>query len=215
MLSRQLFTPRLAANLRTCHRKPTAFTNSRAFHSRPQTFEALLKQNAYARTLPVKNRLPFMYKAAGLAGVGIGISAFSAPAVHCEGPPTAAQPAPPVHPDGLPPPQSSVNLYELSFGTVCGVCAGVFIKKGIKTLAFVIGGVFVLLQYLGSSSVVKVDWAVVGKRFENLFYTRDALGNKRAPNVGSLWNWMVNFLTANFQQRASFIAGLALGLRVG
>lgn len=37
-------------------------------------------------------------------------------------------------------------MYELSFGTVCGICAGVFLKKGAKALAFVFGGVFVLLQ---------------------------------------------------------------------
>ena len=37
-------------------------------------------------------------------------------------------------------------MYELTFGTVCGICAGVFVKKGAKTLAFVFGGVFVLLQ---------------------------------------------------------------------
>ena len=49
--------------------------------------------------------------------------------------------------EALPPtPQSTVNMYELTFGTVCGVCAGIFVKKGIKTLAFVFGGVFVLLQ---------------------------------------------------------------------
>ena len=45
-----------------------------------------------------------------------------------------------------PDPPSTVNMYELTFGTVCGVCAGVFVKKGAKTLAFVFGGVFVLLQ---------------------------------------------------------------------
>ena len=39
-----------------------------------------------------------------------------------------------------------VNLYQLSFGTVAGVCAGVFIKKGAKAVAFFVGGVFVLLQ---------------------------------------------------------------------
>lgn len=60
-------------------------------------------------------------------------------------------PAPPStisnDPQGLPPPPvSSVNLYELSFGTVCGVCAGVFVKKGAKALAFFLGGIFVLLQ---------------------------------------------------------------------
>lgn len=52
-------------------------------------------------------------------------------------------------------------------------------------------------------------------RFENLFYTVDAQGAKRPPNVASLLRWFVNFLTADFQQRASFIAGFALGLRLG
>jgi FUN14 domain-containing protein 1 len=37
-------------------------------------------------------------------------------------------------------------MYELTFGTVCGVCAGVFVKKGVKALAFIFGGIFVLLQ---------------------------------------------------------------------
>jgi hypothetical protein len=45
-----------------------------------------------------------------------------------------------------PSPESIVNMYELTFGTVCGVCAGVFVKKGARALAFVFGGIFVLLQ---------------------------------------------------------------------
>ena len=52
-----------------------------------------------------------------------------------------------------PPPQSSVNAYELTFGTICGVCAGVFVKKGAKALAFVFGGIFVVLQVCICSSV--------------------------------------------------------------
>ena len=53
----------------------------------------------------------------------------------------------PVYPENYPaPPVSSVSFYELGFGTVAGVCAGVFIKKGAKALAFLLGGVFVLLQ---------------------------------------------------------------------
>lgn len=71
------------------------------------------------------------------------------------------------------------------------------------------------IQYLGSMSVVKVDWARMGRKFENLFYKTDATGAKKAPTISSLWNWMVDFLTADFQPRASFLAGLALGLRIG
>ena len=52
-------------------------------------------------------------------------------------------------------------------------------------------------------------------RFENLFYRKDAQGIKKPPSLGSALRWLIDFLTADFQQRASFIAGFALGLRVG
>jgi FUN14 domain-containing protein 1 len=114
-----------------------------------------------------------------------------------------------------PPPTSSVSVYELSFGTVCGICAGVFIKKGAKVVAFTLGGVFVLLQYLGSKSIYKVDWSRMSHRFERVFYKEDASGVRRPPTVYSLWRWLVDFLTADFPPRASFLAGLALGIRIG
>ncbi|KAJ7905390.1 FUN14 family-domain-containing protein [Mycena olivaceomarginata] len=160
-------------------------------------------------------------KAIGAVGLGLGLSIFTRPTIHCEGS-RPASPAPVVPPPQTPdaelppPPPSSVNVYELSFGTVAGICAGVFIKKGAKTLAFFLGGVFVLLQYFGSFGVVKVDWGSVGSRFQRMFYTTDPkTGNKAAPTIYSLWKWMVDFLTADFQPRASFIAGLALGIRIG
>ncbi|KAH9952009.1 FUN14 family-domain-containing protein [Amylocystis lapponica] len=171
-----------------------------------------------------RSTLPTLYSFAGVAGLGLGLSLFAAPKIFCE--PTAvtsktatpvAAPAapPPAQAPPPPPPQSSVSYYELTFGTVCGVCAGVFVKKGAKALAFVFGGVFVLLQYLGSLSLVRVDWGRAAGRFENLFYTTDAGGAARAPTLGSLFRWIVDFLIADFQQRASFVAGFALGLRVG
>jgi FUN14 family len=61
--------------------------------------------------------------------------------------PRWTSPAGPPDLTGLPPPpESSVNMYELTFGSVCGVCAGIFVKKGAKALALFFGGVFVLLQ---------------------------------------------------------------------
>ena len=132
-------------------------------------------------------------------------------------------------------------MYELTFGTVCGICTGIFVKKGAKALAFVFGGIFVLLQvsaaaalhisrdaisevrsntilyeqYLGSASIVKVDWSRAAARFEGLFYTLEANGTRRPPTVYSLWRRLIDFLTADFQPRASFIAGFALGIRIG
>lgn len=70
-------------------------------------------------------------------------------------------------------------------------------------------------KYLGSMSLVKVDWPRMASRFEDLFHTTDVRGNTKPPTIGSLWRWIVDFLTADFQPRASFIAGFALGLRVG
>jgi FUN14 domain-containing protein 1 len=42
-----------------------------------------------------------------------------------------------------PPPQPTINMYEHIFGTVCGICAGLSVKKGAKTLVFVFVGFLV------------------------------------------------------------------------
>ena len=41
---------------------------------------------------------------------------------------------------------SQVSGYQLGFGAVCGVCTGIFVKKGLKAIAFLLGGVFVFMQ---------------------------------------------------------------------
>ena len=71
------------------------------------------------------------------------------------------------------------------------------------------------VQYLGSVSIIKVDWSRAAARFENLIYTTETNGIRQPPSVYSLWRWLVDFMTADFQPRASFIAGFALGIRVG
>jgi len=192
---------------------PSICQRSLFLRSRTLLLHAHSRFYSTPRSASVRKTLPFLYKAAGVSAVGLGTSFFAIPTLHCDPSPAAPEVS------QLPPPppeyESIVNLYELGFGTVCGLCAGVFIKKGAKALAFVLGGVFVLLQYLGSLSVLRVDWVRIGSRFENLFYTTDAKGQKHAPTVYSTWIWLVDFLTADFQKRASFITGLALGLRVG
>ncbi|KAF8503511.1 FUN14 family-domain-containing protein [Russula emetica] len=162
----------------------------------------------------------------GLAGAGLGFSFYAnSRKLNCETEATTSSQARSEstaalgNPDQLaplpPPPESSVNMYELTFGTVCGICTGIFVKKGAKAIAIVFGGIFVLLQYLGSASIVKVDWSKAAARFEGLFYTLEANGTRRPPTVYSLWRWLIDFLTADFQPRASFIAGFALGIRIG
>jgi len=164
------------------------------------------------KTLLANKPRPLIYKSMALAGLGLSLATWNKPAIRCEAPENQLNAIPENYP---PPPVSSISFYELGFGTVTGICAGVFIKKGAKALAFLLGGVFVLLQYLNLTSIVRVDWGRAASKFENLFYTKDMSGIAKPPNVGSLWKGIINFLTADFQPRASFIAGLALGLRIG
>lgn len=159
------------------------------------------------------------WKNAYMYAVGLGVAAwtFAPRTVRLD----AAYQAPPVaarKPVGVetgPPVESSVNLTQLTFGTVCGICAGVFVKKGFKALAFLLGGVFVLLQvsnrsltigeladekYLQSKSFVKVDWAKVNKSYDGLLGTVDDKGAVTYPTVQSVFQGFVDFLTANFQR---------------
>ncbi|TDL27364.1 hypothetical protein BD410DRAFT_782457 [Rickenella mellea] len=205
--------PNLRQLLKPCQQRLVA--SERLFQSSPWALP--LARNTATNVSPSRSRVTVTFGGlAAIVGIGLGISNISRPVIQCEASPSPSPAEPPNVPDPLPPPpQSAVNIYELSFGTVAGICAGVFVKKGAKALAFFLGGVFVLLQYFVSMSFVRVDWGRIGTKFENLFYTTDASGNRLAPTISSLWTWLLNFLLADFQPRASFIAGLLLGLRVG
>ncbi|KAF8334047.1 FUN14 family-domain-containing protein [Cantharellus anzutake] len=174
------------------------------------------------RTYVLNSRSAFR-NSISFAGVGvfvatttIGVGAFGALGKPVECQPPAVQLVQPQRPLP-PPPASAVDVYGLTFGTVCGICAGVFIKKGAKLLAFLFGGVFVLIQYLNSRRIVQVDWKRVNLLFEKSFSSKsiEPSAEQGVPNISGLWNWLINFLTADFQQRASFIGGFTLGLRIG
>ena len=125
-----------------------------------------LTRSNYATTAGRSNLILY----AGLVAAGTGLHAYHLNNIRCDGmrntlirfsicvyssPESTSQQAPPTvvssprapkDSDLPPPPASSLNLYELTFGSVCGICAGVFIKKGAKFVAFILGGTFVLLQ---------------------------------------------------------------------
>ncbi|KAK4685645.1 hypothetical protein P7C73_g4493, partial [Tremellales sp. Uapishka_1] len=173
--------------------------------------------DSHVRTRPVtatsNPRNVLLYSTVGLGLTFAGYNLFSpSRQVHCDSP-FATTRGPEVG-GGNPPPESILSVYELGFGSVCGVCSGVFLKKGLKAIAFLLGGVFVLLQYLSSTSILTVDWARLSSKYDSIFGTKTATGT-RAPTVKGVYAWAVDFLTANFQQRASFLAGLALGFRLG
>jgi len=142
-----------------------------------------------------------------------GLLGWNDKSTHCE-------PAPVVEPpiDGNP--KSMVNVYQLSFGTICGLCAGIFIKKGLKIIAFILGGAYILLQYLATKRLIHIDW----NSFKNTYSSSvdrlagpvDANQNKfQQLPLMRIWRRTIDFLTTDFQERATFIAGLVLGLRLG
>jgi len=44
------------------------------------------------------------------------------------------------------PTESILSPSQLTFGGLCGICAGVFVKKGAKLVAFTLGAGYVLMQ---------------------------------------------------------------------
>lgn len=186
-----------------------------------------------------------------------------------------------------PPPSeadSIINLRDLSFGTVSGICVGIFVKKGLKVryrrlslllpsstdvsdavqaAAFIFGGVFVLMQvrplsllplsfpppcgahfkplnllisspipafhsvapsltrptlaqYLSSRSLITINWSALTSSYDKLITKRAGPPASQGGNrLGGLWTWFIDFVGANVQSRATFVAGVMLGLRIG
>ncbi|KDE09499.1 hypothetical protein MVLG_00399 [Microbotryum lychnidis-dioicae p1A1 Lamole] len=114
------------------------------------------------------------------------------------------------------PAESIINLRDLSFGTVSGICVGFFVKKGLKAVAFALGGVFVFLQYMSSRSLLQINWGAITNSYDSFIAKRagppaSAGGNR----ITGLWSWFVDFVSADVQSRATFIAGILLGFRLG
>ncbi|BEI89912.1 uncharacterized protein CcaverHIS019_0212740 [Cutaneotrichosporon cavernicola] len=203
--------------------RPTV--QKRGFHFLQETraarpanpFKRVNDTHAVTRAAPArKNNSTLLYS----IGLGLAGFALTTRTVRCDGTnikPARAGPAELPIPQTAadPPAESIVSLPTLTFGALTGICAGVFVKKGFKLVAFLLGGVFVLLQYLQSKRYVTVDWNAVSKSYDGTFANTDENGQVVYPTAQGLLNGFIDFLTANFQQRATFVAGFLLGLRVG
>lgn len=74
----------------------------------------------------------------------------------------------------------------------------------------------ICFQYFASINLINVNWAGAQSRYEKTFNKTDAeTGTSKPPTIYAFWSWIVNFLAADFPPRATFIAGLLLGIRVG
>jgi FUN14 domain-containing protein 1 len=58
---------------------------------------------------------------------------------------------------------------------------------------------------MSSRSLVNVDWSKMSSKYDETFGTRTASGI-RAPSITGAYNWIVDFVTANFQREFSSLS---------
>lgn len=147
------FAPGLLPRLFPASAKPQHLLKPfRSIHtpSAAQAFRAS-RQAAPARAISIPRTLPRSKTLFYTAGLGLSFLTFNAfspsRSVQCQSAFGSAGPSPAGRADAIPDsPKSILNVSELGFGAVAGICAGVFLKKGLKALAFLLGGAFVFLQ---------------------------------------------------------------------
>jgi uncharacterized membrane protein (Fun14 family) len=95
---------------------------------------------------------------------------------------------------------------ELGFGGIAGAIVGYAAKKLTKLAALAIGLIFIVIQGLVYLKFVSVDWNAVQHSAEHVW--TDAQGVTLADRA---WN----ILSANLPFGGGFVAGFALGFKMG
>lgn len=95
---------------------------------------------------------------------------------------------------------------ELGFGAVAGAIVGYTAKKLTKLAALVLGLIFIVIQGLVYLKFVSVDWNAVQHSAEHVW--RDTQGMTLADRA-----WDV--ISANLPFGGGFVAGFALGFKIG
>jgi uncharacterized membrane protein (Fun14 family) len=95
---------------------------------------------------------------------------------------------------------------ELGFGGVAGAIVGYTAKKVTKMLALALGLLFIAIQGLVYLHLVTVDWAAVQDTAEHVW--KNGQGVTLADRT-----WEV--ISANLPFGGGFVAGFALGFKIG
>jgi uncharacterized membrane protein (Fun14 family) len=94
----------------------------------------------------------------------------------------------------------------LGFGGVAGAIVGYTAKKAAKVVAIALGCAFILVQILVYKGLITVDWTAVQGTAEGVW--KDQGGRTLADQA---WD----ILTANLPFGGGFVAGFALGFKIG
>lgn len=94
----------------------------------------------------------------------------------------------------------------LGFGGIAGVVVGYTAKKVTKLVALGLGLTFIVLQVLVYKGFITVDWGAVQSSAETVW---------RGPQGVTLADRMWQVLSANLPFGGGFVAGFAIGFKLG
>ena len=97
-------------------------------------------------------------------------------------------------------------LAGLGFGGMAGAVVGYAAKKLTKMLAILLGALFVVIQLLAYNGFIEVDWVAVQNTAEQAV---DSEESRSAAEQA----WQI--LTANLPWGGGFVAGFAIGFKLG
>jgi len=95
---------------------------------------------------------------------------------------------------------------SLGFGGVAGLVVGYTAKKVTKVVALILGAAFILVQVLAYKGLITVNWDAVQNSAEQVW--TDPQGMTLADRL-----WQI--LSANLPFGGGFVAGFALGFKLG
>jgi len=106
-----------------------------------------------------------------------------------------------------------IPVGHLGGGFVFGYASGYFLKQVSKTVAFLCGGAFVLMQGLAYYGIIKIDYIGMEKKVEEaLDINKD--GKLDAEDAMIVFNKVKAFLSYGLPSAGGFGAGFAAGLRL-
>ena len=94
-------------------------------------------------------------------------------------------------------------VYQLGIGGILGFFVGYAVKKITKVVAVLIGLGALILIYLGYTDVISINYDKLAQMIQNLMGTASQASTILTPII------------ANLPFAGSFIAGLAVGIKLG
>ena len=95
---------------------------------------------------------------------------------------------------------------QLGVGGIAGFCVGYFTKKAAKLAAFIVGGLFILIQVAAYYGFVEINWGAAESAVQTAAHS---------GAIDSAAHRFFTVLVHNLPFGAAFLGGFYLGLKKG